>query len=288
MMPPRYVTFIACPMCQAPHTIVERSGNTFGARVWCDGYMHAEMNPTRPVLSRCTKCEKLYWVEDAKELGTFSLTGYIEPKLIVRGPGPEPLRAIAALRSVTNLSIPEARAKMGSFPWTSDQEELPIYSVLVALRKAGADVDLIDRPEEVPAHLRDAPAAELATQADFEEALKSGMATTREAERWLRMRLWWFHNADRRQLGRPVPAARLPAFVDNLEKLSAFFDPQEARGRMRLVEIARELGRFEEAKQLLSVDVPDEFKPARRALEQLIRTRDSAIYEVPEPLWIAF
>ena len=60
-----------CPKCKThleQHTMM--SGNTFGARFWTDGKMVAPMLPDRPWLVKCPKCYHVFWINDAKKLGT--------------------------------------------------------------------------------------------------------------------------------------------------------------------------------------------------------------------------
>ncbi|MBN1210353.1 MAG: hypothetical protein JXB05_36205 [Myxococcaceae bacterium] len=61
---------IACPHCGALHrrrTVL--SGNTFGAEVWTDGWSWAPMLPQPPLISRCTRCSRFFWVGRAECLG---------------------------------------------------------------------------------------------------------------------------------------------------------------------------------------------------------------------------
>ena len=59
-----------CPKCR---TVLEQttmmSGNTFGARFWTDGKVVASMLPDRPWLVKCPKCDTLFWIDEAKQLG---------------------------------------------------------------------------------------------------------------------------------------------------------------------------------------------------------------------------
>ena len=59
-----------CPKCKThleQHSTM--SGNTIGARLWTDGKMVAPMLPDRPWLLKCPKCQSVFWIDDAKELG---------------------------------------------------------------------------------------------------------------------------------------------------------------------------------------------------------------------------
>jgi hypothetical protein len=59
----------ACPDCGAAvlqYTL--RSGNTFGARFWTDGWMEAPMLPDRPGLVKCSRCSGLFWIDEARQM----------------------------------------------------------------------------------------------------------------------------------------------------------------------------------------------------------------------------
>jgi hypothetical protein len=61
---------IACPHCgflARQHTLL--SGNTFGAIFWTDGKMLAPMLPEFPAITRCARCTRVYWIEDAQVIG---------------------------------------------------------------------------------------------------------------------------------------------------------------------------------------------------------------------------
>ena len=67
---------IACRHCGA----LERygtlmSGNTFGAVLWTDGRQLAPMLPRPPVVGRCHRCGRPYWLAKAREVGQVSFWG---------------------------------------------------------------------------------------------------------------------------------------------------------------------------------------------------------------------
>jgi hypothetical protein len=47
------------------------SGNTFGARIFSDGKRIAPMLPEYPNLTKCKKCDRIFWLSKLKEIGTF-------------------------------------------------------------------------------------------------------------------------------------------------------------------------------------------------------------------------
>lgn len=62
-----------CPQCST--AIIQQtmaSGNTLSATWWTDGKVDAPMMPDYPALVKCSNCNLIFWIEDAKELGTQS------------------------------------------------------------------------------------------------------------------------------------------------------------------------------------------------------------------------
>ncbi len=47
------------------------SGNNMHEKMYSDGKTIAPMLPEFPHLSKCKKCDKIFWVSDLKEIGTF-------------------------------------------------------------------------------------------------------------------------------------------------------------------------------------------------------------------------
>jgi hypothetical protein len=71
MLPgPNYI--YKCPKCG--NLISKRSlmsGNTFGAKLFSDGKRIAPMLPDFPNLTKCKKCETIFWLSKLKEIGTY-------------------------------------------------------------------------------------------------------------------------------------------------------------------------------------------------------------------------
>lgn len=65
-------TFYQCPKC--PNLLYRgslMSGNTFGSTLYSDGYRNSPMLIEFPDLVKCSKCNTIFWIEKAKELGTY-------------------------------------------------------------------------------------------------------------------------------------------------------------------------------------------------------------------------
>jgi hypothetical protein len=61
---------IACPHCKTLARVQTiASGNTFGARTWTDGKTIAPMLPSIPFITKCHKCNRFFWLKNAKVIG---------------------------------------------------------------------------------------------------------------------------------------------------------------------------------------------------------------------------
>ncbi len=71
-MLPAPTQLIECPTCKS---LMKKpgwlSGNTFGAKIYSDGKKVAEMLPNFPQITKCKKCNNIFWVKDAKVIGEF-------------------------------------------------------------------------------------------------------------------------------------------------------------------------------------------------------------------------
>jgi hypothetical protein len=64
--------FFSCPHCKtALRKSTFRSGNTFGATLWSDGYLDAPMLPSTIKVTRCRSCAKAFFIQDAESLGSY-------------------------------------------------------------------------------------------------------------------------------------------------------------------------------------------------------------------------
>lgn len=125
---------VACPSCGALAKYgTLASGNTFGARIWTDGRRHYPMLPRAPAVVKCSHCNIVHWLSEARKVGRVELWG-------------KELQAVpSAWRSAENVQEPD---------------EFQYY-----------------------------------------EALRAGLARTREQERNLRIFAWWRANDAYERLG---------------------------------------------------------------------------------------
>ncbi len=267
------------------------SGNTLGATWWTDGFMNAPMMPERLVFARCPVCSELLWLDDAQLVGSEPRDrghdDYEEARpIVITGAGPNRLRAIKAVRSVTAVTLQRAREIVDDLPFAiEDLSQAECVSVVAELRAAGLEVEweLAQKREapvsSPPAGSGWAPFLEDPVKADIVEGLATALGTTPERERWLRVHLWWFHNhrrrTDRVHVGDP------DAFAANLAALAPLLSVDEPNQRLQLAEIHRELGEFDRALELLAMDIADDYTDTVDYLTKLCRAADKRLRLFP-------
>lgn len=74
-----------CPYCQAHARMCTLdSGNTFGSKVWSDGYAYSPQLPPAVVVTRCNRCRGIYWMEDAPVVGEVPRTTFTHVETTVK------------------------------------------------------------------------------------------------------------------------------------------------------------------------------------------------------------
>ena len=135
------------------------------------------------------------------------------------------------------------------------------------------------------------------------EAIESGLAKNEEQERNLRVLAWWASN-DATVGCEPIPEGAplwmvggfrhrnglqgLPsppgdAFTSNLEALYELLSEDGLGQRLMKAEVARELGRFDEAIQLLADDFPKQYQPAVKRIRELAESGERLVSMIPPP-----
>ncbi len=137
------------------------------------------------------------------------------------------------------------------------------------------------------------------TEEEYLDALAAGLGSTPDRERCLRLLAWRAGN----DCSRPQPASfagpkppgpcRTPTFPmgsrarENLELLEGGFHPKDDNERIMQIEMLRELGRFEEAGELLSASFPQSYDEVIRQMQEHVDLRDEQVFmmmgQMPSP-----
>ena len=125
--------------------------------------------------------------------------------------------------------------------------------------------------------LKDARPFRLPTMKDFFDVLGSGLTDPKKI-RYARNRAWWAANDQRRRQTKSAPMSLQE--IENLEGLAAILDDTESSEKIMKAEIMRELGRFDEALELLAGNTDPESAQAVAAIGRLAEAGDRMVREL--------
>jgi len=133
-------------------------------------------------------------------------------------------------------------------------------------------------PWEEPGVYRDVQRADEPTLDDYRRALDSGIAATPEQQRYALMRYWWLANDPIRHgdSGSTSPSD----LRERLLQFRALLDQTDPNDRLVSAEVARQLGDFAAAAQLIDFRFPDGYAQAVAIIKKLIREQNSALHEI--------
>jgi len=97
-------------------------------------------------------------------------------------------------------------------------------------------------------------------------------------EQYLRLRAWWIGNDSRRDSS--TKQALSEKEIENLQALDKLLDPADDEDRLMKAEIKRELGRFEEAEDILKEPFPADFAEDVSFIRKLIQRREPFVEEM--------
>jgi len=113
---------------------------------------------------------------------------------------------------------------------------------------------------------------------DFEKALNS-IKLNDDEERYLRIQLWWVYNNSRRWELKKKDITNIEQ--ENLSILLNLLNPDNSDELIMIIEILRELSRFNEAKIFSNKPIDDKYKYEIDFLRELIKIEDSFVKKFP-------
>jgi len=222
---------IACPFCEGLAKYMTLiSGNTIGASIWTDGKMYAPMLPCPPEVVKCHHCGEIYWLRDAKRIGS------IDPWAI----NPSFQRAKPGEQRVEKPQLGSDGRPVPSL-WIEAQSvsEPPETDYYQAIEKGLAHTLAEEKALRIHAWWR--------RNDPFRESyVHESVSETRHGRR-RRMRL----QAERIAQNHIQIPVLSGACRNNLEALVDMLNQEDARERIMRAEALRELGQFESAKMIL-------------------------------------
>ena len=119
------------------------------------------------------------------------------------------------------------------------------------------------------------------TEADYLEAIHSGLAPDAEREIYCRIHAWHCFNDARRDQKNAAELGELSdVAASNMKALFVLLDRLKPDQRMLRAEIARELGRFPEALGLLNFDFGDDYAATANVIRELARQNKTGVAQV--------
>jgi hypothetical protein len=146
--------------------------------------------------------------------------------------------------SLVKIMWPLSGNTFGARYWTDGKCEAPMMEDVLWLQRIPDNDELFWTDEcleigtEEPwSSAPNVPFAEIPTDEDYKRALATGLASSPDKERYIRMRLWWY--ANERVRWRAVPAPTDPDFRDNLLKFIPLLDASDEDQRLMAAEARR-------------------------------------------------
>lgn len=148
--------------------------------------------------------------------------------------------------------------------------------------KIAGEYEFGAKSDEIPEHLRDAPAGSKPTFAEYMAFLSAGVQD-KEKELYVRLRTWWIGNDARRD--NPDAPPMTDAEKANLRSLMALMDEEYDNDRLMKAEAFRELGMFDEAEALLATRFDESIMDTVNFIRRLNQNRrvvaEMVLYETP-------
>jgi len=282
-MLPGPTIFRRCPQCGVQlKQWSYASGNAFGARYWTDGRCLGPMLSDTSPLAKCPRCGHVLWLADAEEIDRIDHF-YLSH---LRGIDTEhesvslwscEFDARPLWKRALGIGQPEIVTRLRCIPSPVSKE----MKEEVARRRPVLE-QFLARAEELR---RTSLEPEQPQEQDYlEYAARPALDPTRE--RWARTWAWWCANdvirdgtADAQ--GFPLSGAQ----SDNLHRLSNLLDGATDVDRITQAEIARELGRFDDALSLLTGAYSDAVLGSVETIRSLCHEQNRLVAEIPVKGW---
>ncbi len=199
--------------------------------------------------------------------------------------GPDIVLACPHCQSLARLFTIANPDPTGSVSWSDGYQEMPLTPAQPNISRCTncsklmwvaecPPVGMIDENVPAPEHeaWKKLPYIEPVEEADYLEALKSGMATEPERETELRVFAWWRANDKHRRNEGPGRYPQSPEAVENLTRLVDLLKDGEHEFVLFRAEALRQLGRFDEARDILH-GICSDYAIARERLAELIENK---------------
>ena len=180
---------------------------------------------------------------------------------------------------------------LGARYWTDGKMEAPMFPQSPALvRCAHCDAQLwlpearqhaFVEPPKMFETVQGALDPIAPTEADYLQAITSGLAPDEEREKYCRVHAWHVFNDARREHKNAPELRELPdQAAANMKALFALLDRNTPAERMLRAELARELGRFPESLQLTNFNFGEDYAATAAQIRELAEQSLAGVAEV--------
>jgi hypothetical protein len=203
-------------------------------------------------------------------------------------PGPTIIKkCIVCSKSIKHHTI-ESGNTFGATFWTDGKREasmLPDQPRLVMCSHCNAPL-WIDELEELgeigysenwPPKFKDVIAYKTPSIDDYVALLDKGVSS-QEKERYVRLRLWWAHNDLRRTGATDVPISAREA--SNMTVFAEMLDEKDTDDLVMKAEVMRELGCFDDARDLLAKSIDKKMQKTVEFINSLVVKGDRYVREI--------
>lgn len=155
------------------------------------------------------------------------------------------------------------------------------YWIPDALRIGEIEYNDDSKQRKIPEAWREAEKIRELSEDEYLQAIAGGLAKPRKRELYLRTRAWWagndrYRSEDQVKPGQPTPP-RSPEATANLERLFKLLRTKDITERLLKAEVARELGRFDEALEILRSEFPSQYQRVVTRMQELSQAKDRLV-----------
>ncbi len=215
-------------------------------------------------------------------------------------PGPDEIIECLKCRALARVPSLLSGNTIGARWWTDGKMEAMMLPQYPEITRCGAcaafywvsdarrigEIDYNDdsKRRQIPEEWGEAEKIEELSEDEYLQAIAGGLGKPRKRELYLRTRAWWagndaFRTPETDKPGQPAPP-RSPAATANLERLFKLLRTKDITERLLKAEVARELGRFDEALEILRSEFPSQYQRVVTLMQELSQAKDPMVREI--------
>ena len=213
-------------------------------------------------------------------------------------PGPDQIISCPHCKGLAKFATLTSGNTFGSIFWSDGKKFSPMLPQLPAIvicqhcekgywladaEKVGTVELWGAKDQKVNPEWNDAEEVEEPTEDEYYSAIEANLAKDQQQEKLLRILAWWRRNDAFRDVRRTPGKVMIPASGacrHNMEALLKLIGQDKDEDRIMKVEILRELGQFDAAKEVLDSVVSEKFAAVVRQILLLCASEDTRVSEL--------